>query len=280
MVLDFLKPSWVNRQETLKHFLSKRDNGELMIQKNSEFLSTLNKKIEISISQDYSLHIGDQVMVLCPAPDPGDPNNTWPDNPRGDMVVAAHITSPADLLLGRQSTEPLLATATRTLEPNQRTVFSIESVEGGMKGYKVKHGEPFYLRLVSQTLGQLYLCSDRVAFNKRAVKSKHQLVFFSPHPSYLGHWMLVHKNPRLRLEYEHLPVEANEKCALVHCKTNNCLAVEDFGVHTPFGRELEVAAHTYLDSHRVEKDNNQWVLLLAVPGSRAQPVPYQPPLPR
>lgn len=36
-------------------------------------------------------------------------------------------------------------------------------------------------------------------------------------------------------------------------------------LRTYFGKEAEVAAHTYLDSHRVEKPKNHWMLVTGVP---------------
>ena len=36
---------------------------------------------------------------------------------------------------------------------------------------------------------------------------------------------------------------------------------------SPFGREYEVAAHYYLDSHKAEKDVHHWMITMGVPGS-------------
>ncbi|KAL8563565.1 hypothetical protein ACOMHN_060881 [Nucella lapillus] len=271
-------------EDQLKSFLDKRDKGELMIQKHLGFISSMQKKLECSVSRDYSLRIGDHVMIKCQGTaNASTPmNNSWKGSPwpRNDCVVAVRLLEPSDLPTNCSIRfRTLVATGSPAVNPNQRTVFSIESIEGGLKGYKVRHGEPFYLCTVSQEIGKLYLCSDRVAFNKRAEKSLHQLVYFTPHPSHLAQWMLQHTNPRLRLENEHYPVEANEECVLVHCKTNNCLAVEhDFKTYTPFGGEYELSTHSYLDSHRVEMDNNRWILVVGVPGSSVEPVPPQPAL--
>ena len=56
-------------------------------------------------------------------------------------------------------------------------------------------------------LFQVYLKSDKVTFNRCTKKSRHQEVVFDSTPSYLCQWMVQHKNPLLRLEYEHEPVE-------------------------------------------------------------------------
>uniref|UniRef100_A0A4W5JUC2 Uncharacterized protein n=1 Tax=Hucho hucho TaxID=62062 RepID=A0A4W5JUC2_9TELE len=34
---------------------------------------------------------------------------------------------------------------------------------------------------------------------------------------------------------------------------------------TPYGKEYEVTAHTFLDSHKAERDINHWLLLTADP---------------
>ena len=59
---------------------------------------------------------------------------------------------------------------------------------------------------------QLYLASDKVTFQKCAKKSRHQEVYFVPQPIFLTQWMVQHKNPLLRLEYEHEPVEVCCSC--------------------------------------------------------------------
>lgn len=59
-----------------------------------------------------------------------------------------------------------------------------------------------------------------------------------------------------------MPVTANQRVLVTHCKTGqNLAALKDFSFRTPFGREFEVTAHTYLDSHRAEMAPNHWVFL-------------------
>lgn len=41
--------------------------------------------------------------------------------------------------------------------------------------------------------------------------------------------------------------------------------IHSFLLSTYFGKEAEVAAHTHLDSHRVEKPRNHWVLVTGSP---------------
>ncbi|XP_007943362.1 cilia- and flagella-associated protein 161 [Orycteropus afer afer] len=59
---------------------------------------------------------------------------------------------------------------------------------------------------------------------------------------------------------------ANKKILINHCHTNRGLAVHrHLFLSTYFGKEVEVAAHTYLDSHKVEKPKNHWMLVTGNP---------------
>lgn len=37
---------------------------------------------------------------------------------------------------------------------------------------------------------------------------------------------------------------------------------------TPFGKEYELTAHTFLDSHKAERDNNHWLFFTAHPANQ------------
>ncbi|XP_019934366.1 cilia- and flagella-associated protein 161 isoform X2 [Paralichthys olivaceus] len=66
--------------------------------------------------------------------------------------------------------------------------------------------------------------------------------------------------------------KADVKVLIVHCKTNQALAV--LGNHilwTIFHKEYEVTAHTFLDSHKAEEDKNHWILCTSKPAG-ASPV--------
>lgn len=39
---------------------------------------------------------------------------------------------------------------------------------------------------------------------------------------------------------------------------------------TPFGKEYELTAHTFLDSHKAEQDNNHWLFVTANPTNQNQ----------
>ncbi|XP_044914659.1 cilia- and flagella-associated protein 161 isoform X2 [Felis catus] len=59
---------------------------------------------------------------------------------------------------------------------------------------------------------------------------------------------------------------ANAKILIYHCGTNRGLAVSrHVFLSTYFGKEAEVAVHTHLDSHRVEKPSNHWMLVTGNP---------------
>lgn len=266
-------------EDTLKHFLEKRDRGELLIQKTHDLKSSMGAPIGLSVSQDFCIHFGDKLMVKCSAAK-DQAQHFSGQIPRQACLVSLNLGDPM-AVLEKTVTGPVVATGSFDLSPNQRTVFCIESVDGGRLGAKLTYGEPFYLSTCGESTGKKYLRSDKVTFNRCARKSRHQEVSFDDEPTYLCQWMVQHKNPVLRLEYEHEPVEANQQLVIVHCKTNNCLAVEDkFVTRTPFGREYELSAHTFLDSHKAEMENNLWMLLVGVPGCSENPVPEQGPAPQ
>uniref|UniRef100_A0A1A8LCI5 Uncharacterized protein n=1 Tax=Nothobranchius pienaari TaxID=704102 RepID=A0A1A8LCI5_9TELE len=112
----------------------------------------------------------------------------------------------------------------------------------------------------------LYLTSDLKNFQKFAEKSGLQAVYLDDSHSPLSWWRIVHFDPEERLEYKDQPVPADEKVLFFHCWTNKALAVmEDQVIWTVYGNEYEVTAHTFLDSHKVERDNNHWILCTKVP---------------
>jgi len=93
-------------------------------------------------------------------------------------------------------------------------------------------------------------------------KSRHQEVILNKDTFYPSHWEILHMDPRERLETEGLPVKANEKVLINHCKTNQRLAVlSEFAFRTQFGLEFEVVAKTKLDSHKAEQAVNHWMLV-------------------
>lgn len=261
-------------EDTLKNFLEKREKGELLIQKNYNLQNAMGKPIELSVSQDWCIHFGDRLMIKCAAA--ADQTQYFRDlYPRKACVVAINVTDPM-ALLQKNVIGPVIATGNMHVSPNQRTVFCIESVDGGRIGAKLTYGEPFFLSTVGENTGKLYLRSDIASLIRCTKKSRHQEVSLDNEPTFLCQWMVQHKNPLLRLEYEHEPVEANQELIIVHCKTNNCLAVEEkYSTRTPFGREYELSAHTYLDSHKAELENNRWMLVVGVPGCTEFPVPEQ-----
>ena len=56
--------------------------------------------------------------------------------------------------------------------------------------------------------------------------------------------------------------------------TNQDLCVEEeICQRTSFGtREYELSAHTMFDSHKAEKENNHWMIVMGAPGDEIYPV--------
>ncbi|KAJ8271560.1 hypothetical protein COCON_G00104190 [Conger conger] len=266
----------VLEEDTLKDFLDRRERGELAIQKIGLLKQNILKKVDLSVSTDGWLHFGDTVMLVNPGSDrrynpsqlrksPQDPSALGLNANVSGLSANSSIGAPCDV------------SGTRTMEPSARTAFVITSVDGTPVGETLKYNQHFALRTTEGFAGGLYLESDIKTPQKYAKMSRLQEVNLTDEPSFLTRWHVVYFDPQERLEYEGLPVPVNTTVIIAHCKTNQCLGV--LGNHvswTSFGKEYEVVAQTYLDSHKAECDVNYWLFVSANPGVEGQAVLDRP----
>ncbi|XP_040270075.1 cilia- and flagella-associated protein 161 [Bufo bufo] len=250
-------------EDLLKDFLEKREKGELLIQKSSNLKKNVLKKADLSISKDGVLHFGDVVMLLNPEnseqslsnPSPVYGNYTLSVNPEESALhVRSHLTAPCGV------------SASCNVKPCGRNAFIITSVDASEPGEPLCYGQNFALKTAEDFMGHLYLTSDRQSFLKSSKKSHLQEVSLTDQASYETCWQVVHLDPQFRLEHEGLPVPANTKVLIVHSKTNQCIAVlRKYILWTLFGKECEITAHTYLNGHRVEENENHWIIVTGNP---------------
>lgn len=247
-------------EDTVKDFLERRERGELLLQRSADYAAIVLKEAKRTTVTDGCIHFGDAVQLVNPA---AKDRNKYSvnTNPRDESVLSVNI-SPMQLIdRGRISGTCGVTSAPGTLDPVARNVFHIVSTEDepGAKR-RLTFGEPFHIRTTDDG-GRLFLSSDTIAFQRAAKKSRHQEVILVEQPSFLTQWRIVALNPQLRLETEGLPVPANERVIITHCKTGQALCVEEnFSVRTMLGVEYEVTACTNLDSHKAEKEVNHWIL--------------------
>ncbi|KAL3866700.1 hypothetical protein ACJMK2_043981 [Sinanodonta woodiana] len=259
-------------EDTLKDFLERRDKGQLLYQKRTQFEQTIFKKIDLTISRDGFVHFGDIVNIRCPGTK--DKTKYFAHlEPRQDCQLSVYPEINR-ILEANKFEEPCGITGARDLTPNLRSCFVIRSCDGSKNSEPLRYGQPFFISTLEGEGGNLLLQSDRANLTKSVNKSRHQDVSLVLNPSFLVEWQVLHFDPRLRMEYEGIPVPANERVIINHRKTNQNLAVEDeFTIRTPFGsREYEITSHTYLDSHRAEKEVNHWMIIMGVPGDPVYPV--------
>ncbi|XP_050399892.1 cilia- and flagella-associated protein 161 isoform X1 [Patella vulgata] len=251
-------------EDSLKDFLDKREKGELLIQKNGNLAGVALQKKQLSISQDGYVHYGHMVMLCCKGAADRTKYFTGVD-PRDDCSLALNLTDPMQLTQDKFA-DICGVSGCVSMEPVLRNVFCVKSIEGCNDGDVLRYGQPFYLSTLPEA-GNLLLHSDQLTFMKCTKKSRHQLVSLVSEASFLTQWMILHKDPRLRMEFEGAPVPANEPVIVTHCKTNQNLSVEEaFRVRTPLGREYEISSHTSLNSHKAEEDFNIWTITMGVPG--------------
>ncbi|KAM3870608.1 cilia- and flagella-associated protein 161 [Diretmus argenteus] len=243
-------------EEALKDFLEKKERGELTVQKISSLKQNILRQVNLSVSTDGRLHFGDVVMLV---------NVGGPNRECSAISINADVSSLSkapDVVIQA----PCEISAGRSVQPCTRTAFIITSVDGSTEGSTLHYEQSFALKTTSGFASGLYLGSDLRTFQKSAKKSRLQEVNLNEDGSFLSWWKIVHFDPQERLEHEGLPVPANVKVLIIHCKTNQALAVlGDQVLWTTYGNEYEVAAHTFLDSHKAEHDNNHWILSTSDP---------------
>ncbi|XP_055479396.1 cilia- and flagella-associated protein 161 isoform X2 [Psammomys obesus] len=230
-------------EERMKEFLKKRERGELLIQRNRKLKKHLVRpEEEAAVFQKGHLS-------LCMSPD----------------EVKSQLHDELEIPCG--------VSAVQSMVPTGRNTFIIlsENRSDEEEGEVLRYGQNFRLGIVAGLESKmLYLTSEHRTLLKSAKKSWLQEVTLTDEVSHMNCWQVVFFDPQLRMEYEGFPVMANEKVVIYHCHTNRALVVHrHLFLRTYFGKEVEVAAHTYLDSHRVEKPKNHWMLVTGNPRDRS-----------
>ncbi|XP_008851616.1 cilia- and flagella-associated protein 161 [Nannospalax galili] len=254
-------------EERMKDFLEKRDKGKLLIQRNRRLKNNLLRPMQLSVSEDGFVHYGDQVMLVNPDHPPGEEAGVFLD---GDMSLCM-TPDEINAQLHDELEVPCGLSAVQTKVPIGRNTFTILSTGNNTRGQVLRYGQDFCLGIVGGLENKmLYLSSDHRTLLKSSKKSCLQEVTLIDETSHLNCWQAAFLDPQLRLEYEGLPVRANEKLIIYHRHTNRALVVHrHLFLRTYFGKEVEVAAHTHLDSHRAEKPKNHWMLVTGNPRSNS-----------
>uniref|UniRef100_A0A8C5M2D9 Cilia and flagella associated protein 161 n=1 Tax=Leptobrachium leishanense TaxID=445787 RepID=A0A8C5M2D9_9ANUR len=261
-------------EDLLKDFLQKKDKGELLTQKTSNLKKNVLQKTDLSVSKDGLLHFGDVVMLLNPEnmveslsnPFPVHGNYTLSVNPDEHAVyTASHLKLPCGV------------NASSNIKPCERNCFIITSVDGSEIGETLLYRQNFALRTSEGFMGHLYLASDHKTFGKSSKKSRLQEVSLTDQFSYPACWQAVYLDPQMRMEHEGLPVRANSKLLILHSKTSQCLAaLRKYTIWTMFGKEQEITTHTFLNAHKVEENENHWIIVTGNPGDENNSMLHRP----
>lgn len=246
-------------EDTLKDFLEKKETGQLLLQKTNP-LSTLTEPVAVSVTCDGMVHFGDRVMLV----------NKPTNSDRGDCALSLNLTA-ENLLAADPFSVPPGLSGSPNAKPCNRNLFVVTSPDGLPEGEPLRYNEPFYLCMTTAN-GKLYLKSDIASFQNSSKKARHNKLTLVDQPSYSAEFFVAYFDPRLRMEFEQIPVPANENVIIYHRKTNVSLAIEAaYNLKTAFGREFEVSCHTYLDSHKAEMDTNRWMFIMNLAGSSHNP---------
>ncbi|XP_062860578.1 cilia- and flagella-associated protein 161 [Trichomycterus rosablanca] len=255
-------------EDSLKDFLTRKERGELTVQKTSVLKENILKPVNLSVSQNGFLRFGDRVMLVNSRGLTFDPSGACALSIVADLSnVTSHPPASSEPCLKG----PCQVSGASSLRPCIRNAFVVTSVDGTPDGETLRYEQNFTLRTTSGFAGELYLASDHRKFEKCAKMSRLQEVSLVERPDFLCWWRVAYFDPQERLEHEGYPVQVNTKVLITHCKTNQCLAaLDNLVLWTLFGKEYEVTAHTFLDSHKAERYSNHWQFVTADPGEQEQ----------
>ncbi|XP_053742580.1 cilia- and flagella-associated protein 161-like isoform X3 [Synchiropus splendidus] len=236
--------------------LAKVQKGELNAQKVDFIKHHMMRPVQLTVSADKRLHFGDVVMLL----------NIEGENPVCTTLSVNAEMNPLRKIPFASIVAPCGVSGGRRLQACVRTAFVITSVDGTPEGCPLLFDQSFALRTTSGFAGGLYLTSEPRSFHKSAKLSRLQEVNLESELTFESWWKVVFFDPEERMEFEGRPVPANVRVVIVHCKTNQALAVlGNFVQATIYGNEFEVTAHSFLDCHRTERDNNHWIVCTGDP---------------
>ncbi|KAK5867459.1 hypothetical protein PBY51_011951 [Eleginops maclovinus] len=243
-------------EDAKKEYQEKKDRGDHTAQKVDFLKQHILRPLDLTVTNDGKLHFGDIVMLVNMG---GEERACSALSINADINSFNRIPSPGIL-------SPCGVVAGIGIQACPRTAFIITSVDGSPEGSSLHFDQSFALKTTSGFARGLYLTSDLQSFQKCAKKSRLQEVNLEDTSSFLSWWKIVHFDPQERLEYEGQPVPANMSVLIIHCKTNQALAVlGDHIIWNIYGKEYEMTAHTFLDSHKAEQDNNHWILCTSDP---------------
>uniref|UniRef100_A0A672PHD8 Cilia and flagella associated protein 161 n=1 Tax=Sinocyclocheilus grahami TaxID=75366 RepID=A0A672PHD8_SINGR len=197
-----------------------------------------------TMSQDGFLHFGDTVVLV---------NSAGGEHAhRGSCVLSIiadsrNIASQSDTNSVPHLLGPLqVGGAHSMMTPCVRNAFIITSVDGTSDGEVLRYDQSFALRTTAGFAGEV---------NKQMELSLVEEFDF------LCWWKVI---------YVHT-LSMKSFVLISHCKTNQCLAA--LGNHilwTLFGKAYKLTAHTILNSHKAEWDNNHWLFFMAYPANQNQ----------
>jgi len=238
-------------EDLLKDFVEKRNNNELLSQKTPTHFHKILRPIELSRSTNGNVSFGDVVCLY---------------HPQTEENLTIFLTN-NQLYDADVASTPCGVTSSKMLKPLYRNAFAVANCDGSdvAHGEPLRYGQKFVLTTLPGIVGDLKLSSERATLYKSAKKSRHNEVTLTSNVTYGCCWHVLHFDPQQRLESEGTPVPVNTKVIIMHSKTNEGLAaLEKYRYSTPFGKEHEVAAHTFLDSHKAEQEENHWCFVVSV----------------
>ncbi|KAH9286857.1 Dolichyl pyrophosphate Man9GlcNAc2 alpha-1,3-glucosyltransferase [Echinococcus granulosus] len=191
-------------------FLDKCAKGQLLIQRMAFLEEAFLKPIPISGPREHHLHFNDRLGLLCPSP-VAERVRVNHSRERPSVIIAVDLDE--SLIYGPMKlSEGVTIVASTMVKPVARSIFQVTSREACPSECKVTYETPVQFMLADEGLSNtpLYMASDTVtSIGATNSKSGQRRVFMhADKQDYNTLWKFQHVDPRVRLEFEGLPVPA------------------------------------------------------------------------
>ncbi|XP_025195591.1 cilia- and flagella-associated protein 161-like [Melanaphis sacchari] len=247
--------NWVEethlQSEKIKSFLSKRDRGELLVQKSQRMYSSLLRPVVLNSTSEFLRYGEDAQLVCSDIRFPG-----WNDGAGGVALSCSTSDYHSELDgMGPGCT----ITASPLTESCVRNCFKICGIGSNCeKGEPLMFGDMFTISPCISSKPLFVAASMPHIYTERGVSGHPALKLVDTQDVYCR-WTVAYWRVSMREEAKGLPVPNGARVVLKHAATNLNAAVEtDFRIATFFGDEYEVTAHSYKDVRGCEMAQNIW----------------------
>ncbi|CAG9765616.1 unnamed protein product [Ceutorhynchus assimilis] len=240
------------RQSKCKAIENKRDNCQMLVQLTKKMVRNMLKPVGLEV-EEACMFYGKNYMIKSS----GFNNVKYVDCSKGlyltglitekELPTCQHFRHGCGL-----SASPMEESFTR----NSFALIKYSSYPGNKVGDPVYYGEDIMIK-ISKSQVPLYVQCENHTID---TFGSHLSLRLTSIPDVYCKFKVFHWNPQKRQEFLGTTFTPRTKVVIQHTASGQNLAVETLSwMPTFFGPECNVSCHTYLDSHKMETDENFWM---------------------